>query len=301
MFKDGIGEDSRFKQAHPLVNLIFYGFVIGVLMFSMDPYILALALIFAWAYSALLKGRKVHRTNLFFALPVLLFTVVVNTFFTHNGQTVLFFIHNNRITLEAFVFGIATAALFTGIIVWFVSFNEIMSSDKLIYMFGKIAPVLGLTLSMIFRFIPLLKERFKEIRMGQQCMGRSNEGKLMHRIRQLTKEISILISWSLEASIETSDSMEARGYGLPHRTSFHLFKLSAEDKTLLAAICFFGVLASVGCVLGYTNIEYYPKVTMPEFSMIRLLTLMCYSALMLIPIVLDILGEKRWQRLMSKI
>ena len=85
--------------------------------------------------------------------------------------------------------------------------------------------MLGLTLSMIFRFIPLLKARFREISMGQRCMGRHVTGGFMAKLRQVTKEVSILISWSLEAAIETSDSMEARGYGLPGRTSFHLFKM----------------------------------------------------------------------------
>lgn len=301
MFKEGIGEDSRFRESHPLVNLIFYGFVLGILMFSMDPFFLALALIGAWAYSALLKGSKVWKTNLLFMAPVLLFTTLINGLFTHNGETILFFIRNNRVTLEAIMFGLATAALISAIIIWFMSFNVIMSADKLIYLFGKVAPLLGLTLSMIFRFIPLLKERFKEIRMGQQCMGRNNEGSLIARIRQLGKEVSILISWSLEASIETSDSMEARGYGLPGRTSFNLFKLKASDVRLLLLELVFGGVATAGCILGKTTIYYYPAIVLGEWDLMKIITFICFGALLLVPIIYDVMGEKKWRQLMSEI
>lgn len=300
MFKDGIGEASKFRDAHPLVNLIFYGFVIGITMFTNDPFFLALALIGAWAYSALLKGRKVGKTNLFFVVPIVIFATIVNGLFTHNGATVLFFIHNNRVTLEAFEFGLATAVLFSAVIIWCVSFNVIMSSDKLIYIFGKVAPVLGLTFSMIFRFIPLLKERFKEIKMGQQCMGRNEESGLVAKVRQLGKEVSILISWSLEASIETSDSMEARGYGLPGRTSFTLFKFSATDKRLLVALSIVGTMASVGCALGKTSIYYYPVLVLGQWDLLKIVSIISFGILIMIPIVFDILGEKRWQRLRSK-
>ena len=69
-----------------------------------------------------------------------------------------------------------------------------MTSDKFIYLFGKAAPVLGLTLSMVFRFLPLLKIRYQEISMGQKCMGRHGQKGIIARARQTVKEVSILIS-----------------------------------------------------------------------------------------------------------
>ena len=85
--------------------------------------------------------------------------------------------------------------MLSAIVIWFMSFNIVMSADKLIYLFGKAAPVLGLTLSMVFRFIPLLQARYREISMGQRCMGRHMTGGFMAKLRQTCKEISILISW----------------------------------------------------------------------------------------------------------
>ena len=296
MFKDGLGEGSTFAGCHPAVNLIFFLFTIGITMFSMSPVFLTVTLVFSWLYSILLNGKKAIKSNLLFTLPIVVIMAVINTLFTHNGATVLFYVNNSRITLEALLYGLAAAVLLSSIIVWFSCFNVVMTSDKLIFIFGKAAPVLGLTLSMIFRFIPLLKARFREISMGQRCMGRHVTGGSMAKLRQVTKEVSILISWSLEAAIETSDSMEARGYGLPGRTSFHLFKMTPTDKVLLAGTGISGIIAAVGCALGKTSIYYYPKVAFGQWDMPTVITFAAYMVLLAIPIVTDILGENKWQQ-----
>ena len=296
MFKDGLGEGSTFAGCHPAVNLIFFLFTIGITMFSMSPVFLAVTLVFSWLYSILLNGKKAIKSNLLFTLPIVVIMAVINTLFTHNGATVLFYVNNSRITLEALLYGLAAAVLLSSIIVWFSCFNVVMTSDKLIFIFGKAAPVLGLTLSMIFRFIPLLKARFREISMGQRCMGRHVTGGFMAKLRQVTKEVSILISWSLEAAIETSDSMEARGYGLPGRSSFHLFKMTPTDKVLLTGISISGIIAAVGCALGKTSIYYYPKVVLGQWDIMTVITFAAYIALLAVPVIADILGEIKWQQ-----
>lgn len=296
MFKDGLGEGSTFAGCHPAVNLIFFLFTIGITMFSMSPVFLAATLVFSWLYSILLNGKKAIKSNLLFTLPIVVIMAVINTLFTHNGATVLFYVNNSRITLEALLYGLAAAVLLSSIIVWFSCFNVVMTSDKLIFIFGKAAPVLGLTLSMIFRFIPLLKARFREISMGQRCMGRHVTGGFMAKLRQVTKEVSILISWSLEAAIETSDSMEARGYGLHGRTSFHLFKMTPTDKVLLTGISISGIIATVGCALGKTSIYYYPKVVLGQWDIMTVITFAAYIALLAVPVIADILGEIKWQQ-----
>ena len=296
MFKDGLGEGSTFAGCHPAVNLIFFLFTIGITMFSMSPVFLAATLVFSWLYSILLNGKKAIKSNLLFTLPIVVIMAVINTLFTHNGATVLFYVNNSRITLEALFYGLAAAVLLSSIIVWFSCFNVVMTSDKLIYIFGKAAPVLGLTLSMIFRFIPLLKARFREISMGQRCMGRHVAGGFLAKLRQVTKEVSILISWSLEAAIETSDSMEARGYGLHGRTSFHLFKMTPTDKALLTGISISGLIAASGCILGKTSIYYYPKVVLGQWDVLTVITFAAYVLMLAVPLITDIFGEIKWQQ-----
>lgn len=300
-YRQGLGDGSTFASCHPAVNFLFFALAIGITMFSMDPVFLIVTILASWSWSFLLSGKKSVKTNLMLTVPVVIVMVVINGLFTHNGATVLFFLNDARITMEALLFGLAGAVMLVAVIVWFGCFNVIMTSDKLIYLFGKAAPVLGLTLSMIFRFIPLLKSRYQEISMGQRCMGRHTERNWIDRIRQTAKEVSILISWSLEASIETSDSMEARGYGLKGRSSFHLFKFTNRDKCLMAFFLLVGGIAAVGCILGKTTIYYYPKIVLGNWDVWKVITLVCYVILLAAPIFIDMMGERKWQAYKSEI
>ena len=113
--------------------------------------------------------------------------------------------------------------------------------------------------------------------------------------------IAAVLLLVLEASIETSDSMEARGYGLHGRTSFHLFKMSPTDYLMLAVILVTGGAAAIGCALGRTSIYYYPVIRFAEWDYLRIITLASFTALLAAPMLLDITGEKKWQRLRLEI
>ena len=290
MFRKGLGSDSTFSDYHPACNLIYFAFVIGIAMFSNRPCFVTASFLAAFMYSTLLGGIKQIKMNLLLSIPVTVLMTCINALFTHNGATVLFYINGGRITLEAIVFGLAASGILISVVIWFTCFGKTISADKLIYIFGKAVPVIGLTLSMIFRFIPLLKERYREIRMGQKAMGR-NKG-----FRQTMKELSILVSWSLEASIETADSMESRGYGLKGRSSFHLFRITRRDRVFMAFTLLAGGLSSAACIMGRTDIYYYPEIRGGNMDMFTYLSFAAYIILMLLPAAIDIYGERKWQK-----
>ena len=297
MTNRGLGERAEFAGYHPLVNLVYFILVTGVTMFSMAPLFLAVSFIGAWAYSLLLKGTDAVKRNLALSVAMVLIMVLINMLFNNNGATALFYINTSRITLESMGYGLAGGIMLVSVILWFSCFNVIMTSDKLIYLFGKTAPVLGLTLSMIFRFIPLLQNRFAEISLGQKCMGRSHSsGSLLKRARQVMKEISILVAWSLEASIESADSMEARGYGLHGRTSFHLFKFSRRDIAALAVLAAAGIPAITAAVMGKTDMYFYPVMVWPRMDVLTAVALISFALLAATPIIIDIAGELKWKQ-----
>ena len=294
----GLGEDSNFASYHPTVTFAYFCAVILFSMFSMHPFFLVLTFATSFTYSIVLGGWKAVRFNLLFAIPVLLITMVINPLSNHRGVTVLFYLNDNAITLEAILYGLASAAMLVSVVMWFSCFSRIMTSDKIIYLFGRIIPVIALLLSMCFRFIPLLKARFREIHEGQKCMGRQFPKKsLIKKGRLLAKEISILIAWSLEAAIDTSDSMEARGYGLPGRTSFHIFKFTKRDRNVLVFILILTGMITAGCLLGVSNIYYYPAIVYPAPWSLTILIGCIYFLLLILPIILDIRGEQRWKKL----
>ena len=90
--RTGLGETSTFAGYHPAVNFIFFVFAIGITMFSMDPAFLALTLAASWTWSYILSGSKGLRFNLLMTIPVVILMAVINTLFTHNGATVLFYL-----------------------------------------------------------------------------------------------------------------------------------------------------------------------------------------------------------------
>lgn len=291
----GLGERSEFYRSHPLLNFVYFAVIVGVTMFSNHPVFLMASFLMAWVYSIVLRGSKAIRFNCLILLPTMVLTILLNTLNVHNGVTVLFYLNDNRITLEAIIYGCATAVMLSSVMIWFSCFSAIVTADKFIYLFGRVAPVIALTLSMILRFIPLLKNRFREVSAAQRCMGRSGNSRgLIARIRQFGKEVSILIAWSLEASIESADSMEARGYGLRGRTSFHLFRLAGAECWLLLLMLFLGGVCIAVCALGHTSIYYYPVILLPPVSWVQGLGLTAFFALMFSAVIIDLRGMRQW-------
>ena len=137
MFKEGLGETSEFAGYHPWVNMTYYILAVGVTMFSLSPWFLAGTFLLSWVYSVLIRGRKIIRLNLIFTLWSLILMAVINVFFSHDGVTVFFYINDNAITLEAMLFGFSSAVMLVSLIIWFTSFNTIMSADKLIFLSAK--------------------------------------------------------------------------------------------------------------------------------------------------------------------
>ena len=150
MLEDGLGEDTEFSGFHPWVNLIYFALAIGITMFSQSLWFLAVTPVVAWIYSVMLGGRKQLKMNIAVTAWSVVVFGLINGLFVHNGATVLFYISGNRITLEAIIYGASLSVMFAAMVIWFSCFNVIMTAEKLIDIFCKFAPVLGLTLSMIF-------------------------------------------------------------------------------------------------------------------------------------------------------
>jgi energy-coupling factor transport system permease protein len=300
--KQGIGEDGTFASYHPFVTLVYFLSVLIVAMMSMHPVFLILGFTAVLSYHLLLRGRKGLKFAAGVAVPIMTLTMIINPLFNHRGVTVLFYLNGNQMTLEAYIYGLAAGTMMVTVLLWFACLQVIMGPDKFIYLFGRVIPVTGLLISMVFRFIPLLKNRFSEIREGQKGMGmRYGKMSLFKRARQFAKEFSILISWSLEAAIETSDSMEARGYGLHGRTSFHLFRFRKRDVRLLVLILLLGVVLIVSAGKGYGDIYYYPAVSYPHPWSSLILPSAAYAVMLWVPFIIDVKGELRWKKLSSGI
>ena len=282
-----------FSNCHPLVQAIFFFIVCATTFFSTSPVFLTIALLGAGAYTIFLEGWQDGAKRILFCPVIILLMCLINGFFTHDGDTVLFYINSNRITSEGFLFGFWAGVLLAAIMLWLGCFGRLMTSDRLVYLFGRIAPVCGLLISMVFRMLPLLKRRLEQIHIGQQCMGKIPRTPL-GKMKQRVKEASILVAWSLENSIETSDSMAARGYGLKGRTSFHLFRFAKRDNILLAVMAVLCAILFVGIALGETTMYFFPRPIWNHWQT-QLPYSISFVILVCLPIAVDIQGEHQWK------
>ena len=110
-----------------------------------------------------------------------------------------------------------------------------------------------------------------------------------------------MTGWALENAVETADSMRSRGYGLPGRSTFSLYRFEQRDRALLAWLLFCGGYVLCGCLAGGLSWQYIPVLrggTVTPFSVSLLLV---YLALCLTPTLLDWKEERTWKSLRSAI
>lgn len=286
-----------FSDYHPTINFLYFALVLSCAMFLMHPVYLALSFATALAYSLHLRGRKAVRFSLAVVLPMMLIAAIVNPAFSHEGATILSYLPSgNPLTLESIAYGLAAAAMLASVILWFTCFNEVITSDKFVYLFGKVSPALSLVLSMTFRFVPKFTAQFKETLHAQRCIGRDiSDGPLLSRMRVGITVLSIMVTRSLEGSIDTADSMKSRGYGLPGRTAFSIYRFGNRDRKALAWIVFCGAYIFAGWTAGAMSFRYYPTLKAAAWNAHAMSTAIVYAMLCLTPVILDIWQDKRWE------
>lgn len=293
---------DTFSTFHPVVNFTYFTAAILFSMFFMHPVFLAVSLLCGMIYSIRLNGMRALRFNLIYLLPTLVLVALINPAFNHEGVTILLYVNDNPITLESIVYGIASSAMFISVILWFSCYNAVMSSDKFIYLFGRVIPALSLILSMVLRFVPKFKAQVRVISNAQRCIGRDvKTGTVLQRAKNGITILSILTTWALENAIETANSMKSRGYGLKGRTSFSNYRFDSRDKAVFSVMGLLVLTVLAGAVTGENSLRYFPSLSARPVSAWSVLVYLSYASLLILPVVFDSLEELRWYRMKSKI
>lgn len=312
---------SGFKGYHPLVNVLFFISIIAFGMLLRHPVYLVISFISSTAYYLKLSGKDGRKTVFRFLLPMLLFVVIINSFFNHYGVTTLFILPSgNNFTFEALVMGIVSGITVVSVIQWFFCCNEVVTEDKFMHIFGRILPKGALVVSMILRFVPLYRRRYKEISQARKCMGLNGTDSFICKMKNTFKNIGILVSWSFENAIETADSMKARGYGLKGRTYYSRFQWHTGDTLALILLVLFDALIIFGLVSNSAYCIYNPYViinqpseigttyiinelnlTINPFGFLSIISLIAFTLLCFLPLTIDLKEDIKWHRLQSKI
>ncbi len=271
--KDGFG------TYHPLANLIFFVAVMVCTMAFDDPVILAVSLLGSVTYAGLIKGRRAMAIVLKGAMPIIIFTAILNPLFSHGGVTPLFVLPSgNAFTLEAVLFGLSAGCKLAAMVLWFYCLNFIITGDKIIYIFGRISPYFALTLSLIMGFIPVIKNKFIISYEAQAQFGAK-------KIVTAGRCLLATAGWAIEEAADTAESMRGRGFGLKGRTSFNIYFLETKDVVFIGvcALIFISLIIMKG--FGAFDFYFYPYVK--SFgSDIRFLGALAYLFMCLMPIII---------------
>jgi energy-coupling factor transport system permease protein len=293
---------DTFSGFHPLVNFLYFGFVLAFAMVFTHPVCLALSFLCAFSYAVYLNGKKAVRFSLLYMTPMFVFAALLNPAFNHQGATILTYLPSgNPLTLESIAYGLAAAAMLVTVITWFSCFNAVITSDKFVYLFGRIIPALSLILGMALRFVPRFKAQIRVIGNAQKCLGRDmSNGNILQKARRGIRVISIMVTWSLENAIETADSMKSRGYGLPGRTAFSIYRFDRRDCRALIFILACAAYIIIGSAAGGLYFRYFPTVKGLWNTPYALSIFAVYAALGAMPLILNIKEDLVWKSIASK-
>ena len=286
-----------FEACHPAVNFIFFAAVLYGSATFRHPVFLAIAYLCAFAYSVRRRGRGAVVFNLCL-LPFVAVFALYYSAYHHFGITVLQknFIGNNM-TLESLVYGAVLGLRFACVCMWLEAMFRVVSSDKVVYLFGKISPRLSLFLTILLRLIPRIGREAGRINLAQEGIGRgSSQGNLFRRCLNCLRIFSMLITWMISALALESDSMRSRGSFLRGRTAFSIYRFDNRDRCFVVAIFACITLMAMAVILGAGNMCCDPRIIWHPLNGIARLSAFGYLVLCLMPMGLEIYMVYRFRK-----
>ena len=288
------------KEYNPVTVFIYYMSTVIVSMFTMNPVLHIISFAGGIIQFMTIPAKGKFRTHIWYFL-IGLILATIRPLFSHNGATVLFIVNDNPITKEAFIFGLNSAVMVVGVLYLFRVFSEIMTSDRLLYVFGKTSPKTALILSMGLKFIPMLRRQRKITADAQTAIGMNKDDTAIDRTKGGLNVFSATVSWGLENGIITADSMAARGYGEGKRSVYSRFSFKRRDAVLTVIVFLLLIPVITAIIRGSFDTVFYPLFSVAKADTAAVCGYTGYAILMCIPIILRLSETLRWKYLMSKI
>lgn len=282
---------DRFSKYNPKAAFSFFLIEIVLTIVIFNPIMLAISFLSAFVYKLKLEGRVAFLYLLKFILPLIALVAVFNFAFSHYGMTVLFTFRDMNFTAESLFYGFTQGLLLGSVIMWFSIYGRVITAERFIAVFGRIMPNTAIIFSMVLSFIPRLRKNAGEINDARQLID--SEGKL----KKSMNNFSALITMTLEQSIETADSMKARGYN-KGRNIYMKYRFSRNDLLLMLFTFLSGAALIIVKAIGYLDFLFDPVIKMKNMPVYAVLI---FAVLSLLPVIIDFLEDMRWFYLKRKI
>lgn len=197
--------------------LLWLLMTVAFLLSTRNPLYLLVILIGLLILGAFMAKKKHHsfwlRQNLRFLLTMLILSTLINTFFTHSGQTILFTIPENwpliggGITLESLFYGIINGLVIGSLYLVFNIINLALSIKQLTRLIPTAFHPIAVMVTIALTFFPSIQQRAREIKEAQMIRGNP-----MNKVSDWLPLLLPLLVTSLEKAILLSESMAARGF-----------------------------------------------------------------------------------------
>lgn len=283
---------DKFSNFNPKVCFLFFVFTVLIILLNFNPIFLCVSLLSGVIYNAMLQGKKTFKTFFTFLLPFTLLVGIFNMAFTSYGVDILFSISNKNFTAEGLSYGLCQGVMFSSVIVWLSSYSYVLSSDKFMSVFSKLAPNLTLVLTMTLSFIPRLRKNAQEINDS-----RLNVNTNQSKFKKSLDNFSSLVSMTLEESIEVSDTMRARNFN-SSRKPYSKYRFNLDDGIVLLVLLALSISCIVLNSLDKAEFIFDPEIKMLSFSPIFLIL---YTIYMFLPVIINISEGIKWHFLKQKI
>ena len=281
-----------FKKCHPAVNFLYFFTVIASMILFQHPVFLLISFVCAFVYSLKRNKWKALVFNLLL-FPCIAGYAYYYSSYHHFGVTVLQ--QNaigNNITLESIVYGVVLGFVLAGVFIWFSCVYSVFTTDKVVYLFGKVSPRLSLFLAILLRMVPRIKKEAKRINTAQQGIGLGvNQGTVFQRLRNGIRILSMLITWTIDSLTMVSESMRSRGSSLRGRKAFSIYRFDNRDRAYVVGnfACLTVILMAV--LLRQTDILYDPRIIMNPITPMSYLFYTGYALFCLMPMGLELWTE----------
>ena len=246
-----------FDACHATVPAALFAGAVALSMLAVHPVCVAVSLAGALLFSLLARGGAATVRGLAWQLPLLTLVCLLNPLFSASGSTLLFKLGPRSVYMESLAYGATMGGLMIAVILWFEGAAAVLTQDRLLALAPRRARTLPLLLGMAFQLVPQLLGRSREVRA---TLSACTAAGARPGVREaLTRTSSMLLTWSLEESIERADSMRARGWesGLP-RTSYRPERLRPRDAAALCGIAALLALCSVCAWEACSAWRFYP-------------------------------------------
>ena len=286
-----------FEKSHPAVNFIYFAAVIAGTILFQHPVFLAISFLCAFIYSIKRNHWKAVGFNCVL-LPLVAAFALYYSSYHHFGVTVLQQnMIGNNMTLESLVYGCVLGVTVAGVLMWFSCVYSVFTTDKVVYLFGKVSPRLSLFLAILLRMVPRIKKEAKKINTAQQGIGRgANQGNLWQRSRNCIRIFSMLITWTIDSLTVASESMRSRGSSLRGRKAFSIYRFDNRDRAYVLGMFACLTLTLMAVMLQQTDMIYDPKIIMTPVTTMSCVFYIGYAVFCLMPLMLELWTEYRFKK-----